>query len=208
MPRKTCGLGFDCASMMLCPGIDAGQCENFLTCGAASKYSQEEEFQILQICQREIAGFEPELYRQIYLINRRQAALMMLMQRGFPQSPESLGLLEMIQQLTDKIQILQTQLTEMSGYIAPPGCELHQYSVKRPRGTYSYTKLTAKDGTFSPVKKKNLVKVIHLGGAGDYRSQEAALGIERRNKLLQAKTQLALAISAVDDAIDLLTSSS
>ena len=118
---------------------------------------------------------------------------MMLMSRGCPQSIDSLGVSEAIASVESRLSQLWLQLGEYEGegvYIAPPGCEVHGYNVKRPSGTYFYNKLTAETAIFEPSKKRQKVRVIHLSHDDDARNLEAREGIERRNKLLRLVSKL------------------
>ena len=211
MPQKRCGLGFDCASMMLQPGLDAGDCENYATCGSATRLTPEEEFELIRW--REIQNRERqeewERQREIIRVNRHQAALMMLMSRGCPQTPESLGVVELLTTFAPLVESVRSQLAYFEGqYIAPEKCEAHTYNVKRPRGVYEYNKLTAAEAIFDPSEKAEKVRVVHLSNDDDPRNLEARLGIERRNALTQAKTQINVAHQALTQALELLESSS
>ncbi|MHC5763069.1 hypothetical protein, partial [Nostoc sp.] len=211
MPQKRCGLGFDCGSMMLHPGIDPGDCENYTTCGAATRLTPEEEFELIRI--REIEARERqeqyERYREIIRVNRHQAALMMLMSRGYPQTPESLGLVELLNQINTKAEQVRSLLAQFEGqYIAPEKCEVHIYNVKRPAGTYEYNKLTAGEAIFEPSEKTEKVKVIHLSSDSDPRNLEGRAGVERRHKLTQARTQMNVGLQALTAAVELLTEGS
>ena len=193
MPQKRCGLGFDCASMMLQPGLDPGECENYATCGSATKLTPEEEFELIRW--REIQAQERqqqwERYRETIWVNRYQAALMMLMSRGCPQTPESLGVVDLLTNLATKVEEVRSQLPQFQGqYIAPEKCEAHTYNVKRFSSVYCYNKLTAAEAIFDPSEKNQKVKVIHLSNDYDPRNSEARLGIERRNTLTQVRLML------------------
>ena len=203
MARKKCGLGFDCGSMMLHPGIDPGQCENYQTCGAALELTPEEEFELLQARQAE-NSIQWERIR----LNRSQAAAMMLMSRACPQTPESLGVVEIAEQVNAKLCDFILLLGQYDGkFIAAESCETHTYNVKRSK-TYWYNKLTAANSIFEPAEKTEKVRVIHLSHDSDPRNLEARLGIERRNQLTQARTQLSIASAALDTALALVTGSS
>lgn len=211
MPLKRCGLGFDCASMMLQPGIDAGDCENYATCGSATQLTPEEEFELIRW--REVQAQEREeqweRQRETIRVNRHACALMMLMSRGCPQTPESLGVVELLATFAPLLEQVQAQLAQFQGqYIAPEKCEAHTYNVKRPKGTYCYNKLTAAEAIFDPSEKSEKVKVIHLSHDDDPRNSEARLGIERRNALAQARTQINVAHQALTLALGLLQCSS
>ncbi|HEY9804822.1 MAG TPA: hypothetical protein V6D25_31100 [Leptolyngbyaceae cyanobacterium] len=204
MPKKICGLGFDCASMMLQPGIDPGECLNYDTCGGKSELTPDEEIELIQMQMIEYERI-PETIRT----TRRQAALMMLMSRGCPQTPESLGVNAQMQAIATCVEQLQHHLNNLEGqYIAPPGCEVHTYSVKRPSGTYYYNKLTASEAIFSPSSQNELVKVIHLSHSYDPRTEQAKLGIERRNQLRSIRTLLSGAVELLQQATDTLSQQS
>lgn len=211
MPKKRCGLGFYCGSMMLQPGIDPGDCENYATCGGATQLTPEEEFELIRW--REIQNRERqeewERQREAIRVNRHQAALMMLMGRACPQTPESLGVVDLLAQVATLVEEVRSQLPQFEGqYIAPEKCEAHTYNVKRPKGVYCYNKLTAAEAIFEPSEKSDKVRVIHLSHDGDPRDSEARLGIERRNALTQARTQINVAQVALAQALELLQCSS
>ncbi|BAT56797.1 hypothetical protein NOS3756_58090 (plasmid) [Nostoc sp. NIES-3756] len=204
MPRKICGLGFDCASMMLQPGIDPGFCLNYDTCGGAIELTPDEEIEL--ICVREL---ENERIQECFRVTRRQAAVMMLMSRGCPQTPESLGVTAQKQEIAACVEQLHHQLNNLEGhYIAPPGCEVHHYNVKRPSGVYGYNKLTASEPIFEPSEKQERVRVIHLSHDYDPRNLQARLGIDRRNKLTRVRTLLAGAIELLQEAANTLSDES
>lgn len=167
---------------MLKPGIGPGECLNYKTCGSALELSPDEEIELIRAREERW-----ELFRT----TRRQAAIMMLMQRACPATAQSLGVTEQVEAIATTLQQLQERLNGMSGqYIAPLGCEVHRYSVKRPSGVYVYNKLTAKEPIFKPSELEDNVKVLHLSHDDDPRNTEARLGIERRNKLTHVRTLL------------------
>jgi hypothetical protein len=111
-----------------------------------------------------------------------------------------------MQAIAQRIEQLQQQLNNLEGhYIAPPGCEVHTYSVKRPSGTYYYNKLTASEAIFEPSSLEELVKVIHLSHNYDPRTEQAKLGIERRNQLSRVRTLLSNAVELLEEAANTLT---
>ncbi|MBD2472815.1 hypothetical protein [Nostoc sp. FACHB-145] len=200
MPKKICGLGFDCASMMLQPGIDPGFCLNYDTCGGASELTPDEEIELIRV--REL---ENERTEECFRVTRHQAAVMMLMSRGCPQTPESLGVAEHLQAIAGFVEQLQQRLDNLEGhYIAPTGCEVHTYGVKRPSGVYYYNKLTASEAIFEPSSKQEKVKVIHLSHNYDPRHLQARLGIERRNQLTRVRTLLTQAVELLQQATNTL----
>lgn len=104
---------------------------------------------------------------------------------------------------------LETQMTQFEKsyggqYIAPEGTEVHAYAVKRPYGTYWYNKLAAHREMFQPQAQQQLVRHIHLGKTGESRHTVAQAGIERRNQLTKARTQLIAAATALENAIAIL----
>lgn len=142
-------------------------------------------------------------------VNRHTCALITLMSRGCPQTPESLGVVELLSRIAPLLEEVRSQLAHFEGqYIAPEKCEAHTYKVKRPLGTYEYNKLTAAEAIFEPSEKAQKVRVIHLSNDDDPRNLEARLGIERRNALTQARTQINVAHQALTQALELLQSSS
>lgn len=175
---------------MLMPGLTAEDCENRDTCGTIFELTPEEEVELIRV--REECRAEYERYREIVRVNQQQAAAMMLLARGCPQSPESLGVTDQLDQVEARIEQVRSQLSEeyASAYIAPTECELHHYNVKRPGGTYEYNKLTAASAIFEPSEKTTKVRVIHLSHDDDPRTLEGRAGIERRNKLLSLATRL------------------
>lgn len=219
MPKKKCGFGFSCASMMMQPGLEVDECPNYKTCGSASELTAEEEVELIRVRQIQASQRQRELeyVQEIIKINRRQAAIMMLKSRACPQSLESLSIYELINQVGTSLNELRSRLTEFEGqYIAPEKCEVHTYNVKRPRfhlteqgvetyrRAYQYNKLTATEAIFEPSERQAKVRVIHLGNSDDSRNLEAREGIERRNKVTQVRTKLKLIEQALADALALL----
>ena len=205
MPSKICGLGFDCASMMLQPGLlDSGECLNYKTCGSAMKLSPDEEIELIRV-----RLLEQERNQETFRTTRRQAAIMMLMARGCPQTALSLGVTDRIDAIAFIVEQLHEQLDNEEGqYIAPPGCEVHRYSVKRPSGVYGYNKLTAREPIFQPSIEEQLVRVVHLSHDDDPRNTEARQGIERRNRLMRVRTLLATTVGLLQGAANILSEQS
>ncbi len=208
MPKKKCGLGFSCAAMMLSPGLDPGNCPNYKTCGSATQLIPDEvvELHRARMERQQQAQTEWEMRRERIHLSRRQAAVMMLRMRGCPQNPQGLGVDDTIDQLDDRLRQLEAQLQAFADpdvYIAPEGCEVHRYAVARPYGKYWYNRITAAQAIFEPAEREQQVKTIHLSHDDDPRNIEARLGIERRNRLVQIKTQLERAESALSQAIEL-----
>lgn len=168
--------------MLLQPGLTAEGCPNRETCGILTELTPEEEVELIRVRQGE---------RERVRVSQRQAAAMMLLSRGCPQSPDSLGVSEVLAQVEARLDQLREQLAQFNEvYIAPPDSETHRYNVKRPRGTYTYNKLTAQSPIFEPSEKQQKVTVIHLSHDDDARNLEGREGIERRNKLLHLRTAL------------------
>lgn len=200
MPKKKCGLGFGCASMMQYPGIDPGDCLNYKTCGSGLQLTPDEELELVRIRSEQMRQYQERIR-----LTHRSAAIMMLMRRGCPQSPELLGVVFAIEAIATTLDNIRTGLTNFDGqYIAPAGCELHTYNVKRPSGTYSYYKLTAENAIFAPSEKEQQVRVVHLSHQHDARYIEAQFGIERRNNLTQVRTLLQNASALLEEATRLL----
>jgi len=196
MPKKRCGFGFNCAGMMLQPGLEAGDCPNYETCVAAQKYEVAELFELVRVGEE---GWER------IRVTRQQAAIMMLMSRGNPQNLNSLDINNLISEIELSLQALKEQLNQFENvYIAPEQTEVHQCNVKRRGKTFWYKKLTSKEAMFNPVEQRSLVKVIHLSHDDDPRNIEARAGIKRRNQITQARTKLKEIQSRLADALDLL----
>ncbi|BAZ18271.1 hypothetical protein NIES4071_101560 (plasmid) [Calothrix sp. NIES-4071] len=219
MPKKKCGFGFSCASMMMQPGLEVYECPNYRTCSLANDLTVEEEVELIIVRQIQTSQKQGE-FKYVHdkiRINRRQAAIMMLMSRACPQSLESLSIHELINQVGASLDQLRSRLTQFEGqYIAPESCEVHSYNVKRPRShltergvesyrrAYQYNKLTAMKPIFEPFERQAKVRVIHLSRSDDPRNLEAREGIERRNKVTQVRTKLKLIEQALADALALL----
>ena len=196
MPKKRCGFGFDCAGMMLQPGLEAGDCPNYETCGAAQEYEVGELFELVR------AGEEG--WERIR-VTRQQAAIMMLMSRGNPQNLNSLEVNDLISEIELSLQALKERLNQFDNvYIAPEKTEVHEYNVKRRGKTFWYNKLASKEAIFKPVEQRSLVKVIHLSHDDDPRNIEARVGIERRNQITQARTKLKENQERLIDVLELL----
>lgn len=188
--------------MLQQPGLEAEQCPNRDVCGTISQLSEEEAVE-LAIARREGV----EMYLESVRVGQRESALMLLMQRGNPQSSGSLGINEMIETIDSSLDLLETQLEHINHtYIAPPECETHIYNVKRPYATYWYNKLTAQKPIFEPSIEPHKVKVIHLSHNNDARNVTAREGIERRNRLVAVNTKLKRAAREIQEAVELLSS--
>ena len=224
MPKKKCGLSFDCASMMIQPGIDPVDCLNYQTCGAAYELTPDEQLELIQIRerQREEAQQERERIEERILVSRKQAARMMLMSRGCPQSLDSLGITHVITGFTEQLSHLSQVLSQVTldQYIAPKGVEVHKYNVKRNKKVFEYNKLMAAEAIFKPVEKTRVVRkngqkitrsveavrMIHLSRDEDARNIVARESIELRNKLSKVETLLKNAQQLIDEASNLIES--
>jgi hypothetical protein len=129
----------------------------------------------------------------------------MLNARGCPQTVDDFGLPSAIATIQTQLQDLVAALSAYEGvYIAPEACELHAYNVKRLGRVYEYNKLTAKQSAFASAEGGRQVRTIHLSHSNYPRSIAVGLGIERRNRLMQVRTQVALAKAAMQTAIELM----
>jgi hypothetical protein len=209
MPTPKCGFGFNCAAMQLQPGLEPLDCPNYRTCGLVLQYTPEEEVELIRVreIERQEAYQRSERIRETIWMSRRSAAVTMLQQRGCPQPLENFSITEILTTLEQQLQTLSTRAADFTTdcYIAPDHCEAHRYNVKRPSGTYTYNKLRTKEAIFEPSTEPNPVKVIHLSHDDDPRNLEGRRGIERRNRLHQAETQLQQAIVALGEAFALLS---
>lgn len=225
MPVKTCALGFDCASMMQTPGLLSKDCLNAKECGLVLSITQEEREQLrLQAIEEQRVLYlrqENELLK--YNITRdridqiiRQGnfnlmvdAVKMLLNRGATQTVETIGLTQSLATFSNLIDSIEESLSQIQGqYIAPNNTEVCIYNVKRPKGLFEYYKLKATEPIFeaSPDQRRHprleKVKDIHLNR--DHRYHEANAGIERRNKLNQAKTLISNSLDLLREANNLI----
>ena len=212
MPKKKCGFGFSCASMMQQPFLEPQDCPNWQTCGRVQELTPEEEVELVRARQVRLREAQEEFERVIerFRVTRHQAAVMMLQRRGRHQSLSDFDLPALFASIGELAASLETGLTDYEqGYIAPEGVEAHRYNVKRPgpiidgevtRNVFWYNKLTANHHIFAPAEKQRTVRVIHLSKDDDPRNFEGRLGIERRNRLQQIRTQLQIAQEALQAA--------
>jgi hypothetical protein len=178
--------------MMQQPGLQPVDCPNFTTCRTALGIEPSQDFDL-------------QNWQGLLQTNRGQLAVRMLSSRGCPQAVEDFGLPAKLAALQTQLQELEALLEAYEGvYIAPEACELHVYNVKRPRGVYWYRKLTASQPIFASAEGSRNVRTIHLSHSDDPRSIEAGLGIERRNRLMKVRTQLALAKAAMQTATEVM----
>lgn len=194
--------------MMLQPGLEPKDCPNYQTCGSASELTPDEEVELIRVreVQRQEAEAQWQRIQECIRVSRQRAALMMLMERGCPQSLEHFGVMDSLTAIEAQIQALRSHLEQFTQgcYIAPDACEAHRYNVKRPSGVYWYNKLTSRQALFEPEEREEKVKVIHLSHDDDPRNVEGRLGIKRRNRLHQLQTQLRVAEEALEQATSLL----
>lgn len=220
MPQKKCGFGFSCASMMMQLSLEPKDCPNWQTCGRVLEYATDEEIALQRVLE-----IEGEQVTCEWMITRHRAAIAMLQQRGNHQTAAELGLDEAQSEIAETLTRLQDNLSsfiQQEGYIAPDNIEAHRYNVKRPgrlyigedgkwyeqKRIYWYNKLTAKTQMFSPAVpdedvEDDSVRVIHTSHNNDPRNVESRLGIERRNRLNQIRTQLRIAADAISQANEL-----
>lgn len=188
---------------MMQPGLTVEDCPNKNTCGTVIKLTEEEEFELY------VARLDNAKRRVIEKVTykAKDAAKHLLIQRGCPQTPQSLGLTEKIVKTTNKIEELATNIERFSEnqYIAPREANAHIYIVNRGYNAYQYNKLTSQSAIFlSQIdSKKDFVKVIHLSKNVDSRNFVGRTGIERRNRLLKIHTLLKNSLSLLEEAISL-----
>lgn len=211
MPKKVCGFGFDCGSMLLQPGLEPGECPNYVTCGRATRLMPDEEIELIRV--RQVRQAEAEQRRQqaqqefiqrqeIWRTTRREIAQEMLMQRGCPQTPQQYIPDETFARLTEAIAQLQAELNEFEGaYIPPEGTIAHRYWVNRGYASYPYNKLMAPSAMFAPAQEEQAVRMIHLSRDDDPRNVEARKGITRMQHLIEIREQLHLAQAALEAAL-------
>jgi hypothetical protein len=181
--------------MLLSPELDPLLCPNYQTCKQASRSNPDAEFELL-----ETVG--TVLTRHSY--TRRTAASSMLLRRGCPQTPQSLGFSRLIADLAEQIAELESRITSQFSsdcYIAPTESTVHFYQVKRGDRHYTYYKLCAKKAIFAPARESGNVKNIHLPHWNDSRCQEGLSGVGKRNQLMQVKEKLQSAKSTLDEVL-------
>jgi len=214
MPKKVCGFGFDCASMLLQPGLQPAECPNYSTCGRATRLTPDEEVELVrvrqeqqaqQILQQRRAQQQYQHQQEIWRTTRRQLATEMLLRRGCPQALQQYIPGETLQQMTETIAQLQQQLTAQfqDSYIPPEGTVAHRYWVHRGYASYPYNKLMAPSALFAPAQEEQNVRMIHLSRDDDPRNLEARKGITRMQRLTAIRSKLQLAQAALDQAIEL-----
>jgi hypothetical protein len=199
MPIRMCAYGFSCASMMMEPGLTAGDCPNRDICGTIRQLTEEDRVEL------HYARIEHNVRTiDTMITNGRDAALYLLSTRACPQTPASLGITETLDRLRSTLSQLEETIAQLSEdcYIAPIGVEAHRYLVKRPYGVYQYNKLTSREAIFPPQEREESVKVIHLSSDYDSRNFEGRAGIERRNRLLAIRTAIDTAEALLNRTIE------
>lgn len=181
------------------PGLEAAGCPNLGTCKQLVSDSETDSYELQHI-------EEGRIVRRI--VSPAAAASIMLLQRGNPQSFESLGLAELQATVLGLIPQVQERLDELeltyrSHYIAPEGTEVHTYATKRPYGKYWYNKLSAHCPIFEPQREEGQVRHIHLSKTDDDRCLAAEAGIERRNQLTKIRTQLTVIAAALQEIVEI-----
>ena len=95
-----------------------------------------------------------------------------------------------IDQLRQRIQDLHKEVS----FIAPSGCYVSSYIVKRPYGHYEYQKLMSPETAIFPARsEKNagkLVKNLHLGRTGSEKHQAALAGLQARKQIVKWERQI------------------
>jgi len=89
-------------------------------------------------------------------------------------------------QLQSAISLLKQEIEAIlsDGAVAPPGCRVMRYRVRRQKACYWYYKLQATEPIFPPPKGKGeLSKYKHLGKAGSLAHIEAVLQVARRSQI-------------------------
>ncbi len=241
--REKCPYGFNCGSMMLQPGTIAHNCENLTECTKLTKAQgvswtalNQPTFDLVEYrenldyhLREEAQHLREEAQRRRYILRVRvhEAAVLLLKQRGNPQSVENFNFASPLSQIEQSLENLNSHLENLdSGYIAPSGVEAHVYNVKNPptsyfseeitleeirekQKIYYYHKLLSKTAQFESVKplkpgevRKNC-KTIHLSHGGDARNIQGRIGIERRNRLSKIQSRLLAASKALQEAAEL-----
>ncbi len=95
-----------------------------------------------------------------------------------------------IDQLRQQIQSLHKEIS----FIAPAGCYVCSYIVKRPYAHYQYEKLMSPDVAIFPSRSQRnagkLVKNLHLGRTGSEKHQAALAGIQARKQIARWERQI------------------
>lgn len=186
MPKKKCAFGFNCGAMLASPGLLAEDCPNNQVCGLIADLSSEEQVALYQL-----RHGESDIIREELKLTKQNAARLLLMMRGYPQSPSSFGIPETLKTIMSQLENLNNHLAAFEDqYIPPQGSEVHTYKVKRPWGVYQYNKLSADQAVFKSSEREGKVKAIHLSHDNDPRNLEAREGIARRNRLQKLATRL------------------
>ncbi|BAY59244.1 hypothetical protein NIES2135_61210 (plasmid) [Leptolyngbya boryana NIES-2135] len=204
--------------MMMTPGLEANDCPNRRTCGEIVEYTAEERAELIRV---EVARGRRR--RRRIAVSRHEAAVMMLMARGNPQTLAEFDVPELLTTLTRSLTTIQQVIAEQyeGQFIAPPNTEAHRYNVKKKRirvdsnedGTvseveyravYWYNKLSADEQIFEPVIEERRVKEIHLSHNDDPRNLEGRRGIERRNRLTLLRNRLGAIAAELAEVVELM----
>ena len=89
-------------------------------------------------------------------------------------------------QLQAAIAVLQQEIQQVlaEGEVAPTGCRVMRYQVRRKNGCYWYYKLQSLEPIFpTSTSSDQLSKYKHLGKAGSAAHIEAVLQVARRAKI-------------------------
>lgn len=196
--RQKCPYGFDCGSMMLLPGTIAHDCENLTECksltaamGVSWSALNQPTFELVQYIEENTRYWqeqeqqwqeERQRVRYIRRVQQHEAAVMLLKQRGNPQSFQSFNLSEQIPVIEQALNTLKDNLDTLNrGYIAPDQVEAHVYSVKHPstgsfpddmtleeirasQSIYYYHKLLSKTPQFEAVQTPTVIQRLQRGG--------------------------------------------
>lgn len=87
--------------MMQYPKLEAKKCENYYKCGAAFEYSEDELIELVRV---------REQHEETIRMTRREAAIMMLINRGNPQSLESFDIPNLVNEIEESFDALKEQL--------------------------------------------------------------------------------------------------
>lgn len=198
---KRCAFGFDCSAMFLTPGLTADACPNNATCKTLPDLPVDTQTWFRR---DRLAG--SDRIRERIALTSTEAAILMLLMRGNPQTPQSLGTIAAIDSLQETLASVRSHLVDYAAtrYIAPIGTEVHSYNVKRPTGTYTYYKLSSPNAIFEPSTQPSKVKVIHLSHDADPRNLECRAGIDRRNTLVQLTAKLTAFEQSVSTVLAIL----
>lgn len=162
------------------------KCPNSEICGKIPNLAPGKTIELYQVENR-----NGESIRKKLQLTKQDAANLLLMMRGCPQTVSSLGIPKSLTTITSQLEKLDKSLADYENrYIPPQGSEVHTYNVKRPSGVYSYNKLSAEQAVFESSEHIGKVKAIHLSHDRDPRNLEARAAIARRNRLQKLANRL------------------